>query len=88
MQDNLTDAFITGKTYQRRQDIHDVYGSQRQDGISTPAQHPAIFIFTGAAGKIYDYRDEFRSGGTFWYTGEGQVGGIQMVEINGMPLKL
>ena len=74
--------FVPGQIYKRRNDIHGVHGGQSQSGISTPSRHPLIFIFTGESGKTYGYRDEFRPDGTFWYTGEGQTGDMEMVRGN------
>ena len=74
--------FVPGQNYRRRQDIHEIYSGQRQGGISTPSGHPLIFIFTGESGETYGYRDEFRPDGTFWYTGEGQSGDMEMVRGN------
>ena len=74
--------FTPGKTYSRSRDIHGVYGGQQQSGISTPSSHNIIFIFTGESGTIYGYKDEFRSDGIFWYTGEGQVGDMEMIRGN------
>ncbi len=74
--------FQIGKEYKRRKDIHDLYGGQAQGGISTPKNHPVIFIFTSTTGEQHGYRDEFRENGTFWYTGEGQVGDMKMVAGN------
>ncbi len=74
--------FEPGQTYNRRQDIHDRFGGQRQGGISTPSAHPLIFLFTGETGTTYGYRDEFRPDGTFWYTGEGQTGAMVMQRGN------
>ena len=74
--------FVPGQMYRRREEIHEVYGGQRQGGISTPSKHPSIFIFTGESGETYGYKDEFRSDGIFWYTGEGQSGDMEMVRGN------
>jgi 5-methylcytosine-specific restriction enzyme A len=41
-----------------------------------------IFIFTGDQGGNYGYSDSFHPDGTFWYTGEGQVGDQQMIRGN------
>ena len=71
--------FVPGQNCRRHQDIHEIYGGQRQGGISTPSGHPLIFIFTGESGETYGYRDEFRPDGTFWYTGEGQTGDMEMI---------
>lgn len=74
--------FTIGEIYNRRNAIHKVYRGQQQGGISTPAKHPYIFIFTGESGKSYGYSDSFQPDGTFWYTGEGQVGDMEMVRGN------
>lgn len=67
----------------KRTEIHDQYGGQRQSGISTPSEHPFIFLFTGDSGKEHGYEDEFRDDGqTFIYTGEGQVGDMEWVRGN------
>ena len=73
--------FIEGNEYRRR-DIHHEYGGQMQGGISTPANHPMIFLFTGEQGEIYGYHDGFQNDGLFWYTGEGQVGDMEFVRGN------
>ena len=70
--------FKIGKEYKRREDLHEIYGGQRQSGISTPKKHPMIFIFTSDLGGKFGYKDEYRNDGVFWYTGEGQVGDMQM----------
>ena len=74
--------FEIGKEYNRREEIHGIYGGQSQSGISTPKKHPIIFIFTSASGEQHGYRDEYREDGIFWYTGEGQVGDMRMVSGN------
>lgn len=73
--------FVRGEEY-RRVDLHRKYGGQRQGGISTPAGHPILLLITGEAGELYGYKDGFREDGTFWYTGEGQVGDMQIVRGN------
>lgn len=74
--------FEIGKTYKRRTEIHGVHGGQAQGGISTPANSPYIFLFTGEAGSAFGYSDSFRPDGSFWYTGEGQVGDMELVRGN------
>lgn len=74
--------FFVGQLYNRRTDIHGRYRGQQQGGISTPAGHPLVFAFTGDAGNAYGYRDGFQADGTFWYTGEGQVGDMEMIRGN------
>lgn len=74
--------FIEGQHYSRASDIHAVYGGQRQGGISTPAQHPYIFIFTGKSGAQHGYEDGWQDAGVFLYTGEGQEGDMQFLRGN------
>lgn len=80
--DSISPAFEVGAIYSRRDDIHARYGGQQQGGISTPADYPLIFLFTSEAGSAYGYNDEFRPDGTFWYTGEGQKGDMEMTRGN------
>jgi 5-methylcytosine-specific restriction enzyme A len=74
--------FVPGKNYHRVNEIHSIYGGQRQGGISTPAKYPMIFIFSGDSGAQYGYEDGCKPDGTFWYTGEGQVGPMAMIKGN------
>ncbi|KZL18136.1 HNH endonuclease [Pseudovibrio sp. WM33] len=89
--------YIEGQEYSRKKDIHEVYGGQTQGGISTPASHQKIFIFTGKSGEQHGYADGWQDSGVFLYTGEGQVGdmsfkggnlAIRDHDINGKPLLL
>lgn len=76
-------SFQVGSVYNRQADIHGRYGGQQQGGISTPAEYPLIFLFTGESGSQYGYVDRFREDdGTFWYTGEGQEGDMEMTRGN------
>src|SRR5262249_54080794 len=75
-------TFEPGGIYNRVHHIHDVYGGQRQGGISTPKSVPLIFLFTGETGDQYGYRDGPRDDGTFLYTGEGQLGDMEFVRGN------
>ena len=74
--------FVVGELYSRRQDVHGRFGGQPQGGMSTPARYPMIFLFTGVGGEAHGYRDEFRSDGVYWYTGEGQSGDMEFVRAN------
>jgi 5-methylcytosine-specific restriction enzyme A len=73
--------FIVGKTYRRR-DLHHCYGGQQQGGISTPAGHPLILLFTGESGEQHGYADGWTPEGIFRYIGEGQVGDMTFVRGN------
>jgi len=67
-------SFVVGEKYDRRKDIHEPFGGNRQSGISTSSQVPAIFIFTGGSGERYGYGDNFEDNGVLMYSGEGQRG--------------
>jgi 5-methylcytosine-specific restriction protein A len=69
--------FEIGKIYKRKDDIHFQLGGQRQGGISTSSGHPVALLFTSESGSEFGYEDKFHSDGTFWYTGEGQVGDMK-----------
>jgi 5-methylcytosine-specific restriction enzyme A len=75
-------SFESGVVYNRVRHIHDVYGGQRQGGISTPKRGPFIFLFTGESGSQYGYHDGPSSDGIFLYTGEGQIGDMEFVRGN------
>jgi len=69
--------FENGSLYSRWF-LHDVLKGERYKGISTPSDHPLIFLFTGESGDDYGYKDVFKEDGTFWYTGEGTTGDMTM----------
>jgi 5-methylcytosine-specific restriction protein A len=71
-----------GEVYNRRRDIHERFGGQRQGGISTPSGVPYIFLFTGESGGQYGYQDGWNEDRVYLYTGEGQVGDMQFVRGN------
>jgi 5-methylcytosine-specific restriction protein A len=73
--------FKTGALYRRAQ-IHDIFGGQRQGGISTPRNMPVIFLFTGGSGGRYGYEDKWTNGNIFLYTGEGQEGDMEFTKGN------
>jgi 5-methylcytosine-specific restriction protein A len=66
-------------TVLRRAEIHAAFGGQERGGISTPSKYPVILLFTGEEGAEFGYlSDGFQDDGTYWYTGEGQVGDMPM----------
>lgn len=73
--------FEIGALYNRRLDIHEVFGGQMQGGISTPNGSEFIFLFTGEAGKTHGY-DDFVDERGFHLYGEGQTGDMQFVRGN------
>ena len=75
-------SYEIGKLYNRKADIHDLYGGSRQSGVSPSAQHPYIFLFTGAVGEAYGYSDGEDENGIFLYTGEGQLGDMKFTNGN------
>ena len=47
---------IKGNEYKRKE-LHDFFGGQRQGGISTPKNHPYVFIISSKRGKDHGYVD-------------------------------
>lgn len=72
--------FTCGEMYRRR-DLHRLFGGQEQGGISTPAKHAMIFLFTGESGEQHGYSDGWADG-TFLYVGEGQSGDMEFTRGN------
>lgn len=70
----MAHEFQTGRTYNRRRDIHTHFGGQRQGGISTPKDQSFVILFTGKSGAKHGYSDEWTREGIFRYFGEGQKG--------------
>lgn len=77
----MTEALVVGREY-RRKELHDRFGGSRQSGISSAPRHNMILLFSGASGEQYGYSDSFQPDGTFWYSGEGQSGDMQMTRGN------
>lgn len=73
--------FLPNKTYKRKE-LHVKYGGQKQGGISTPAKHNFIMLFTGDQGQQYGYHDELVSDNIYMYTGEGQIGDMEFKKGN------
>ena len=73
--------FVKGIEYRRRE-LHERFGGQQQGGISTPAEHSFIVLFTGASGHPYGYRDEWSADGLFFCSGEGQKGDMSFDKGN------
>jgi 5-methylcytosine-specific restriction protein A len=74
--------FIPEQIYNRRKDIHAIYGGNWQSGISPSANHPYIFIFSGKSGHQHGYEDGWDNPNVFSYTGEGQTGDMEFTRGN------
>lgn len=74
--------FIPEHIYNRRRDIHGIYGGNWQSGIAPSAQFPYIFIFSGKSGKQHGYADRWDNANIFTYTGEGQKGDMEFTRGN------
>lgn len=74
--------FIPNHLYNRRKDIHAIYGGNWQSGICPSANYPYIFIFSGKSGKQHGYEDGWDNPNVFTYTGEGQSGDMQFTRGN------
>ncbi|SFC51154.1 AAA domain (dynein-related subfamily) [Halobiforma haloterrestris] len=69
-------------TVYERRELHSEYGGSIQGGIAPSRDEPVVFLFSGSTGGEHGYQDELRSDGTVVYTGEGQVGDMEMVRGN------
>lgn len=74
--------FIPGHIYNRRKDIHKLYGGNWQSGICPSSKYPFIFIFSGKSGKQHGYEDGWDNPNVFSYTGEGQTGDMEFTRGN------
>ncbi len=74
--------FIPNQIYNRRADIHALYGGNWQSGICPSANHPYIFIFSGKSGHQHGYKDGWDNPSVFTYTGEGQAGDMKFTKGN------
>lgn len=70
-----------GSIYERTK-LHSRYGGSIQGGIAPSNDEPIVFLFMGGTGEEHGYRDEIRVDGTALYTGEGQVGDMEMARGN------
>ncbi|WP_117366796.1 AAA family ATPase [Natrarchaeobaculum sulfurireducens] len=71
-----------GETYNRR-DLHREHGGSIQGGIAPSRDEPIVLLFSGGTGEDHGYQDEIQPDGTVIYTGEGQVGDMEMNRGNG-----
>ena len=69
---NASPSFEKDKLY-KRSELHDVYGGNRQRGISNCADNNLLFIFTNPYKDEDVYVDKWE-GDSFYYSGEGRVG--------------
>lgn len=69
-----------GETIRRRA-LHDIFGGNRQSGISTPRTGTEIMLYTGN-GKSFGYEDRFLPDGRFLYNGEGLSRNQEMTRGN------
>lgn len=74
--------FIPNQIYNRRADIHAVYGGNWQGGICPSSSYPFIFIFSGKSGHQHGYKDGWDNPNVFTYTGEGQAGDMKFTKGN------
>lgn len=74
--------FIPEQIYNRRKDIHAIYGGNWQSGICPTSKYNYIFIFSGKSGKQHGYEDGWDNQNIFTYTGEGQIGDMQFTRGN------
>ena len=78
----LQTPFIPNRIYNRRSEIHAIYGGNWQSGISPSSYFPYIFIFSGKSGLKHGYQDGWDNPKVFSYTGEGQIGDMKFTKGN------
>ena len=78
--------FVVGEMYRRR-DLHELFGGQRQGGISTPSGQNLIMLFTGSQGNQYGYQAGWSEEGFYLYTGVGQRGDMVFERGNAAVLE-
>lgn len=74
--------FVKGKIYDRQTEIHRPFGGSFQSGIAPSNKAPTVFLFSGSSGEQYGYTDMEDDRGVYSYTGEGQVGPMQLTRGN------
>lgn len=74
--------FIPGQIYNRRSNIHAIYGGSWRGGICPSSKFPYIFIFSGKSGQQHGYLDRWDNPNVFSYTGEGQEGDMKFTKGN------
>ncbi|WP_117196414.1 hypothetical protein [Rhizobium terrae] len=78
----MTWGFERGQTYNRRNDIHKVFGGQTQGGIITPADAAVVIAITGEKGLGHGYDDQELPDKTFEYFGAGRFGPMKLKDRN------
>ena len=78
--------FVPGELYKRR-DLHELFGGQRQGGISTPSGQPFIMLFTGDQGQHYGYQAGWCEEDMYLYTGVGKRGDMSFDRGNAAVLE-
>jgi len=66
----------------RRADIHAEFGGQSQSGISTPSRFPLVLLFITKRGSDYGYADRWGENGTYFCSGQGQIGDMEWTRGN------
>jgi len=74
--------FKIGAIYNRREDIHNIYGGNRQSGIVPTPEHPYVFLFSALKGEEYGYKDGWDDDDNYIYSGEGQYGNQEFIRGN------
>ena len=78
----MTWGFERGCIYNRKSDIHDVFGGQQQGGIITPAEAAVVIAITGEKGIGHGYDDRELPDSTFEYFGAGRLGPMKLTDRN------
>lgn len=74
-------VFTQGQVY-RRAALHEQYGGQPHNRISTPAAHDMIFLFANDVMDRQDYFSGWTNYGVFRFIGEGRYGHMSFTRGN------
>ena len=78
---NLEKKFVKNKDY-RRSEIHDIFGGNRQRGISSSKSHDHPILIFSNPDKGQDVYEDKWSDDIFYYSGEGRKGDMSWSEGN------
>lgn len=77
----FSNVFTQGQVYRRPQ-LHELYGGQPHNRISTPAAHDLIFLFANDQVDRNDFFSGWTSYGIYRFIGEGRYGHMSFTRGN------
>jgi 5-methylcytosine-specific restriction protein A len=71
---NSSHNFVQGRLYNRKSNIHDIFGGNLQSRIVTRDSSSFILLFSSNTEDKYGHKDGWSDSGVFLFAGEGQKG--------------